>query len=114
MTPSPPRRPSRLTWPVLARLLGRSLAGLALVWMVALVAWPERAISCDVCATFSRYAVVRENGVVSFADSAPWPRDLTRRERVQRGLQLLAHAQPHVRHCQQYHRDSSLSALLGR
>ena len=39
--PSPPRRPSRLTWPVLARLLGRVLAGLALVWVVALVAWPE-------------------------------------------------------------------------
>ncbi len=44
MTPSPPRRPSRLTWPVLSRLLGRSLAGLALVWMVALVAWPERRV----------------------------------------------------------------------
>ena len=38
---TPPRRPSRLTWPVFARLLGRVLAGLALVWVVALVAWPE-------------------------------------------------------------------------
>ncbi len=40
--PAPPRRPSRLTWPVLSRLLGRVLAGLALVWVVALVAWPTR------------------------------------------------------------------------
>ncbi len=39
---TPPRRPSRLTWPVLSRLLGRVLAGLALVWVVALVAWPEK------------------------------------------------------------------------
>ncbi len=40
--PSPPRRPSRLTWPVFSRLPGRLLAALARVWVVALVAWPER------------------------------------------------------------------------
>ncbi len=48
--PSPPRRPSRLTWPVFSRLLGRLLAGLALVWVVALVAWPERTSTCSKCA----------------------------------------------------------------
>ena len=37
----PPRRPG-LTWSGLARVGGRVLAAFALVWLLALVAWPEQ------------------------------------------------------------------------
>ena len=42
---TPPRKPGALTLPTLSRLAGRVVCGLALVWMVALVGWPERPIA---------------------------------------------------------------------
>ena len=39
---TPPNAPRRLSWAIAARVAGRVLAGLALTWLAALVAWPER------------------------------------------------------------------------
>ena len=39
---TPPRKPGALTLATLSRLAGRVVCGLALVWMLALVGWPER------------------------------------------------------------------------
>ncbi len=39
---TPPRKPGALTLSTLSRLGGRVVCGLALVWIVALVGWPER------------------------------------------------------------------------
>ena len=39
---TPPRKPGALTLSTLSRLGGRVACGLALVWMLALVGWPEK------------------------------------------------------------------------
>ena len=101
--PSPPRRPSRLTWPVLSRLLGRSLAGLALVWVVALVAWPENHRHIGWSRVNGVQLVVKEwwyvqlprhlqHKLVLRSAETPWGED---------GYEVL-------------NRDSSLSVILGR
>ena len=38
----PPRKPGRLTWAVVGRLCGRTFVAVTLLWLVALVGWPER------------------------------------------------------------------------
>ena len=47
-TPIEPAKPGALRLGTLPRVLGRIGAGLALVWMLALVAWPERHTSFSV------------------------------------------------------------------
>ncbi len=51
-TPPQPRRAGRLDGAALSRVAGRVLAGLALVWIAALVAWPETRVRCWYCQSF--------------------------------------------------------------
>ena len=46
---TPPRAPRRLSWAIAGRLAGRAFAGVVLVWMVGLVAWPVQRIPCKRC-----------------------------------------------------------------
>ena len=39
---TPPRAPRRFSWAIAGRVAGRVFAGFMLVWLVALVAWPEK------------------------------------------------------------------------
>ena len=48
----PPRRPGRPSGVALGRVAGRVLAGLALVWLATLVAWPETQARCWYCLSF--------------------------------------------------------------
>ncbi len=105
MTPSPPRRPSRLTWPVLARLLGRSLAGLALVWMVALVAWPEN----------HRSVGLARASLLSLPRGWSAHRKMLRFDILERPWYAPNEVEPPWEDwVEVLERDSSLSALLGR
>ena len=38
----PPRKPGRWTWAVAGRLCSRTFVAVTLLWVVALVGWPER------------------------------------------------------------------------
>ena len=99
---TPPRRPG-LTWSGLARVGGRVLAAFALVWLAALVAWPERHVTL--------LLFVNANGLL-MADDPTGPRPLpgswnpalpVPEADAPEDLWLTTH----------YYRDSSLRVLLG-
>ena len=39
---TPPRKPGRWTWAVVGRLCSRTVVAVTLLWLVALIGWPER------------------------------------------------------------------------
>ena len=44
-----PRKPGRWTWAVVGRLCSRTFVAVTLLWLVALVGWPEQNWSCIPC-----------------------------------------------------------------